>query len=329
MMSLPTFKKCSTAMGMLFLTASIANAASYSLNVSTALGTDDPIYKGLVEFKKNVETRSQQQIKVKIFPSSQLGSDEDIIEQIKAGAGTAIIVDGARLAVYTKELGILTAPYIVNNFDEMRSVVTSPLFDGWSNQLREQGGLQIFSFNWYQGERHLVTNKAITQPSDLAGIRMRTPGAPVWIETVRALGATPTPLPWAEAYSALQLKAIDAVEVQYPSLYTSRIYEVTKFVTKTHHIQLITGLVGSKVWFDKLPADLQKIVREESLVAGDFASQLTVESLLNFETEIKQKGMTVNDIDVAPFVKATEVVYSKLGYEDIRKQVAELVNQKK
>lgn len=325
-MALITLKKCTAVLAGLILSSSAAFAANYTLNVSTALGTDDPIYKGLVEFKNNVESRSNNQIRVRIFPGSQLGSDEDIIEQIKAGAGTALITDGARLELYAKEFGILTAPYVVNNFDEMRKVVVSPVFEGWSNKLRDQGGFQVFSFNWYQGERHLVTNKPVSKPADLAGVRMRTPSAPQWLETVRALGATPTPMAWAESYSALQLKAIDGVEAQYPAIYSSRLYEVTKYITKTHHIQLVTGLVGSKIWFDKLPVDLQVILREESLKAGDYASKLTVESLTALEDQIKSKGVVVDEIDVTPFVEATKVVYTKFGYEDLQKQIADIVN---
>lgn len=76
------------------------------------------------------------------------------------------------------------------------------------------------------------------------------------------------------SYSALQMKAIDAAEAQSPATYGQRLFEVIKVITKTGHIQLITGLVGSKAWFDKLPADLQAIVREEAQgrrhsVAGD------------------------------------------------------------
>jgi TRAP-type C4-dicarboxylate transport system substrate-binding protein len=161
----------------------------------------------------------------------------------------------------------------------------------------------------------------VSKPADLSGVRMRTPGAPVWLETVRALGATPTPMPWAEVYSALQMKAIDAAEAQDPATYGQRLYEVIKYVTKTGHIQLITGLVGSQAWFDKLPADLQLIVREEALKAGDTASNATIDSLANYEKLMGEKGVKVVDIDIKPFVESTSVVYEKLGYTDLRKQV--------
>jgi len=304
-----------------------ATAATYTLNVNSALTAEDPMFKGLNQFKAEVEKRSQGQIEVKLFPSSTLGPDEDVLEQARAGAGVAVLVDGGRLAPFVKEFGVLGAPYLVNDFAEARKVVTSPLFEGWAQKLRNASGHQIFSFNWYQGARHLLTMKPVSKPADLSGVRMRTPGAPVWLETVRGLGATPTPMPWAEVYSALQMQAIDAAEAQHPATWGSRLFEVVKYVTKTGHIQLITGLVGSKIWFDKLPANLQTIIREEALKAGDVASNATIDSLKNYEKMMSDKGVKVSEIDIKPFVTSTAVVYDKLGYTDLRKQVNSILGR--
>ena len=303
------------------LVSSAAIAADFNLNVSSSLTIDDPMFKGLNQFKDGVEKASKGRISVKLFPSSQLGPDEDVLEQARAGAGVCVLVDGGRLAPFVKEFGILGAPYVATGFPEMRKLVTSPLVESWNQKLRTASGHMFFSFNWYQGDRHLLTEKPVTKPADLAGVRMRTPGAPVWLETVRALGATPTPMPWAEVYSALQMKAIDAAEAQSPATYGSRLYEVVKYITKTGHISLITGLVGSKMWFDKLPADLQKVVRDEALKAGDTASKATIDSISNYEKMMSEKGVKIVDIDIKPFVASTSVVYDKLGYTDLRKQV--------
>ncbi|MEN3110309.1 C4-dicarboxylate TRAP transporter substrate-binding protein [Uliginosibacterium paludis] len=327
-------KRTLIASGLLAIAAalipSLAQAASpaYTLNVSSSLTVDDPMFKGLNQFKEQVEARSGGRIAVKLFPSSQLGPDEDVLEQARSGAGVAVLVDGGRLAPFVKEFGILGAPYVVDSYDEMRKLVTSPLLETWNQKLRAASGHQILSFNWYQGERHLLTMKPVSKPADLAGVRMRTPGAPVWLETVRGLGATPTPMPWAEVYSALQMQAIDAAEAQHPATYGSRLFEVIKHVTKTHHIYLITGLVGSKAWFDKLPADLQTIVREESLKAGDTASKATNDSLANYEKLMREKGVKITEVDVAPFVASTAAVYDKLGYGELRKQVNATLGKK-
>tara|TARA_R110001583_G_scaffold195356_1_gene372219 strand:- start:66135 stop:67115 length:981 start_codon:yes stop_codon:yes gene_type:complete len=306
--------------------AMAAHAADYTLSVNTALATSDPLYKGLEAFVKNVDARTKGQIKVTLFPNSQLGPDEDVLEQARAGAPVAVIVDGGRLAVFEKEFGILGAPYLAQGYDGIRKVVTSDLFETWVQKLRKASGHQVLSFNWWQGERHLLTKKPITKPADLNGLVLRTPGAPVWIETVKAMGATPTPMPFSDVYSALQLGTIDGTEAQLPAVIGANLQEVITHITKTGHINLITGLVTSAAWFDSLPQDLQKILREESLKAGDIASYGTRDALASIEQQLKDDGVDVSEIDTTPFKEATKGVYDKLGYGELHKQVDKILN---
>lgn len=295
--------------------------AQWSLNLITSLTTEDPMYKGLLQLKDAVETGSDGELTIRIFVGSQLGNDEDILEQARAGANVAVLVDGARLAIYTPELGILGAPYLSSGYDEIRKLVTSDLFNEWSDDLRQASGHQILSFNWWQGERHLLTSKPVTVPADLSGVRMRTPGAPVWLETIRGLGATPTPLAWSEVYSALQQDVIDAAEAQHPSSYNAHLYEVISHITKTGHINLITGLVCSAEWFDALPEHLQTLLLDSALQAGDYASTLNGELLDSIEAQFREAGVTITEIDVTPFRESTRGVYEKLGYTELRERV--------
>jgi tripartite ATP-independent transporter DctP family solute receptor len=301
-------------------------AADYTLSINTALTTADPLYKGLESFRDAVAQRSNNAIEVKLFPNSQLGPDEDVLEQARAGAPVAVVVDGGRLANFVKQFGVLGAPYLASGYDGIRKVVTSPLFEEWVKTLHDTSGHQILSFNWWQGERHLWTQNPVGTPADLAGNRMRTPGAPVWVETVTAMGAVPTPMPYAEVYAALEQKVIDSLEAQLPAGYGSKLYEVTKVLTKTGHINLITGLVTSAQWFDSLPADMQTLLREEALKAGDVASYGTRDALADIEGKLKEAGMTVNEIDVTPFKEATAAVYDKLGYGELRDKLQAIAN---
>ena len=292
--------------------------AATTLSINTALTTTDPLYKGLETFRDAVNKRTNGAIEVKLFPNSQLGSDEDVLEQARAGAPVAVVVDGGRLANFVKEFGVLGAPYLASGYDGMRKVVTSPLFDEWVDKLRKASGHEVLSFNWWQGERHLWTAKPVRTPADLKGNRMRTIGSPVWLGTINAMGATATPMPYSEVYSALEQKVIDSVEVQLPAGQGSKLFEVTKVVTKTGHINLITGLVTSAKWFASLPPDQQKILREEALRAGDVASYGTRDRLAEIEKSLKAAGMTIDEIDVTPFKNATAGVYDKLGYGELR-----------
>jgi tripartite ATP-independent transporter DctP family solute receptor len=307
--------------------AGIAHAADYTLSVNTALATSDPLYTGLTAFQKNVAERSNGRLEVKLFPNSQLGPDEDVLEQARAGAPVAVIVDGGRLAVFEKEFGILGAPYLANGYDGIRKVVTSDLFETWVQKLKKASGHQVLSFNWWQGERHMLTKKKIEKPADLNGLAIRTPGAPVWTETIRGMGATPTPMPFSDVYTAIQLGTIDGAEAQLPAVVGANLDEVITHIAKTGHINLITGMVTSASWFDSLPKDLQKILREESLKAGDIASHATEASLDKIEKDLKAKGVEINEVDKQPFIDATKGVYDKLGYTELRKQVEAILNK--
>lgn len=300
------------------LAAGPAVAADYTLSVNTALATSDPLYKGLEALQANVAEASGGRLEVKLFPNSQLGPDEDVLEQARAGAPVAVVVDGGRLAVFQKEFGVLGAPFLASGYDGIRKVVTSDMFEGWVEKLKKASGHQVLSFNWWQGERHLLTRKEINTPADLSGVRMRTPGAPVWTGTIGAMGATPTPMPWGEVYSALSSNVIDGAEAQFPAIVGAKLDEVITHITKTGHINLITGVVTSAAWFDSLPADLQKILRDETLKAGDIASYGTQDSLAGIEAALKAKGLSVRDVDVTPFKEATAKVYDDLGYGDLR-----------
>lgn len=296
-------------------------AVAHELNVITALSSSDPMYQGLLRFKQGVEQHTNNQVKIRIFIGSQLGNDDDVLEQARAGANVAVLVDGGRLSIYQHEIGILGAPYLAKNLDELNAIVESALFAQWAQELSDNSGLKVLSFNWWQGKRHLLTHKPIHTPADLAGVRMRTIGAPIWLETINAMGATATPLSWTEIYSALQQKVIDGAEAQHSGTWGSRLYEVIPYITKTGHIDLISGLVGSTAWFEKLTEQQQKVVEEQALIAGKYASEIVFNSQAELELKMKEQGVTINEIDTAPFIEATKATYDILGYSELRKEL--------
>ncbi|MFN3687266.1 C4-dicarboxylate TRAP transporter substrate-binding protein [Salinarimonas sp.] len=311
-------KAAAALAAILLAVAAPAAAADYTLNVNTALSVNDPLFRGLESFRDGVAEATGGRLEVRLFPNSQLGPDEDVLEQARAGAPVAVVVDGGRLAVFQNEFGVLGAPYLASGYDGMRRVVTSDLFEEWVEALRAASGHQVLSFNWWQGERHLLTKHPVDGPADLSGVRLRTPGAPVWVETISAMGATPTPMPWGEVYSALQQNVIDAAEAQLPAVVGARLDEVVTHITKTGHINLITGLVTSAAWFDGLPEDVQQALREQALAAGDVASYGTRDALAQIEADLTARGVTIREIDVTPFREATAGVYDKLGYGELR-----------
>src|SRR5690606_25286849 len=100
--------------------------------------------------------------------------------------------DSARMGNYVPEIAVMNGPYFVESLEEVWALNDLPMVQEWIDKLANEYGIRVLSFNWVQGFRHFMTNKPISKPADLAGLKIRTPPAPIWQESVRALGAVPT-----------------------------------------------------------------------------------------------------------------------------------------
>lgn len=315
-------------LSLAFIGASIAQDKTYTLRVSMVITKGDNIYEGYEKFKQGVEARTNGKIKVELYPGGVLGRDEEMLEQAVMGGEVCVNTDAGRLGVWVKEIGILLCPYLTDSIEDWMKLLKSDLAKEWYAKVTKEKGLVVLAFNWYAGARHFLTKKPISKPEDLNGLKIRTPGAPVWQETIRALGATPVALPWTEVYMALQQGVIDGAEAQHPATYGSKLYEVAKYITRTGHIQLWNSPVVGEKWLKGLPADYQKILFEEADKAGDYATDLLLKMLTDLEAKMKAEGATINDVDTAPFKKRAEAVYEKLGYQEVRKKVLDLLGKK-
>lgn len=288
-----------------------SNAAT-TLRIGTVLAPSDPMGQGLEKFKANVEAATKGEVKIEVFHSSQLGDTTEMLDQARVGANVGTVTDVARLSSFVPSLAIMSAPFMFDTYAQADKFALSAEYLAWGDKLKAKSGLVMLASNWYQGPRHLLTKKPVSKPADLAGIRMRTIGAPVWIETIRAMGAQPTPMAWGEVYSALQLGALDAAEAQPTAITGAKLYEVVKNVTKTGHIQLVTALVvGADAW-DQISQKNQKIVRELAVESGRYASNLTIKLGEKALADVAAAGVTVSEVDLAPFKSAVAGVYDLL-----------------
>ena len=298
-------------------------AEKYVLKFNHVLAPTDPFHAGFTKWAKAVNERTKGGMDVQVFHSAQLGVEEDIIEQLRQGANVGQNTDSARLGNYVPEIAIMNGPYFVDNYQDVFKLGALPSIKSWKTRLENNYGIKILSFNWVQGFRHMITNKPIRSPADLNGLRIRTPGAPIWQESIRSIGATPVAMAFGEIYAAMQQKVIDGLDNVYNATYAGRLYEVAKYVSETKHILLINfEIVGAK-FFNSLPADYQKILVEENEKAAIETSRLVMDK---YSAESKQKlidkGMTiVTDLDMNAFKKAGEKAYEVLKITDARKQV--------
>ena len=295
----------------------------YVLKFNHVLAPTDPFHAGFKKWAKAVKERTNGGMEVQVFHSAQLGVEEDIIEQIRAGANLGQNTDSARMGNYVPEIAIMNGPYFVDDYRDVFKLGNLPSVKKWKQKLETEFGIKILSFYWVQGFRHMVTQKPIRKPEDLNGLRIRSPGAPIWQESIRSLGATPVALAFGEIYPALQQKVIDGCDNVYNATYAGRLYEVAKYFSETAHILLINFEIMSAKYFNSLPPEYQKILEEEMEKAAIETSKLVMDiKSAESKKKLKEKGMIiVEDVDMDAFRKAGEKAYEVLNITEARKQV--------
>jgi tripartite ATP-independent transporter DctP family solute receptor len=301
--------------------------AKSTLRLGTVLAAGDPLVVAALQMKKDVEARTKGEVTIQVFPSSQLGDTQNMMDQAQAGANVGTFIEASRVSPFVKEFNVLVAPYAFKSVHELAKLVETPTFAAWNEQLRKKTGLTLLSFNWYQGARHMLTKKPVTTPADLKGVRIRTIGEPLWIKTIAAMGAVPTPLAWAEVYPSIQTGVIDGAEAQPSAIRGAKLFEVVSHITLTEHIYLMSGLIVSDKWLQSVPEADRKIVMEEAKRAGAMALKTNVDQADSIFKEISAKGVKVSKIDTAPFQKAVQPVYSELGLTDMVAQARKAIGQ--
>jgi len=296
----------------------------FVLRFNHVLAPTEPYHQGFLDWAKRVSERTNGGLTIEVSPSAQLGKEEDIIEQLRMGANIGQNTDSARLGMYVPAIAVLNAPYFVDNIDEVTKLRDLPAVQQWLKELEFKFGIKVLSFNWVQGHRYMITNVPIRHPDDLKGLRIRTPGVPIWQESIRAIGATPVSLPFGEVYTAMQTEAIDGAELVYRNVTGAKLFEIADYLSETGHILLINFSIVGRAWFDSLPAEYQKILIEENEKAGLETSRKMEADIAVARAELVQNGMTIiTDVDVAAFRAAGEAAYAALNLTAARDKIYE------
>lgn len=281
------------------------------LKFGHVLATTEPIHKAAEAWGKKVAERTNGKAEIQVFPSSSLGNNRDTYEQALLGAPVLGHTDPGYMMDYVPDFGILNGPFLVDDFAQFDKIMASELFGDMKKRLLEKG-LRLLAFNWAFGQRHLISSKPIPNPDAMKGMKFRVPPNQMWVETVAAMGGTPTPLEWAEVYSGLSQGVVDGAEAPLSTLWGSKLHEVKKVITLTGHFKAITGVVVGEKFWQTLPEDVRKVVEEEAVNHGKLATKAVLDSEAEWKTKLeKEGGVTFAQSDVAAFRKATEVVYTK------------------
>jgi tripartite ATP-independent transporter DctP family solute receptor len=263
------------------------------------------------EYAKRANTALKGKVEVKVFHSSQLGSDEQMMRGIKIGA-PEMFLPSTVMSTAEQKFGVFEMPYIIVSRAHMKKVadskpVQSALFEGLPAK-----GMRILGV-WENGFRHITNNvRPIVKPDDLKGIKLRVPGG-VWrVKMFKDYGANPSPMPLAEVYSALQSGVMDAQENPFPQIASAKFHEVQKFLSLSGHVYTPAYLVIGEESWAKLPKDVQNTLAKIAQDLGEFARSEGE----RLDKELMSKlvpPMKANEVDKVAFINGSVAIYEEFG----------------
>jgi tripartite ATP-independent transporter DctP family solute receptor len=265
------------------------------------------------DFAKRANAKLAGKAKVVVYGSSQLGGDKEMLQKLKLGT-LDLSLPSTVMSSEAAEFGLFEMPYLVKDRKHMAAIEKEIVWPKLAPAAKAKG-LQLVSV-WENGYRHLTNNvRPIDKPADLGGIKLRTPKGEWRVRMFKAYGANPSPMKFSELFTALQTGVMDGQENPLTQIYSSKLYEVQKYLSLSGHVYSPAYLVaGAKKW-EKLPADvrsaLESSARETQAFVYETAARLEGELL----GKIKASGIKVNEVDKAAFIAASKSIYETFGKE--------------
>ncbi len=294
-----------------------AKADPIVISIAHESNPGESITIGVDKWAELVNERSNGEIEIKVYPSSQLGSKADVIENILMGEPIIQETDGSFLCEYgAPELAILSMPYVFDTWDQAWQVIGTDWF-AEQQKLLEAKGLHIVCANWALGERELVTTKPVYKVSDLKGLKIRVPNNKLSVTEFECFGATPTPMALAEVYAAVQQGVVDGQENPISYLYNAGYYEVCDYLTLSGHSKMpIQYVCGLDLW-NSLTPDQQKILVEAGEEAGKLNNDLCFGSEADYAQKFRDAGTTVIELDDAALQGFKDAIVPLYSNQDI------------
>lgn len=279
------------------------------LKLSSVLPEGHPTHKSMVFFAEKIKERTKGQIEIQVFPSSQLGEQRDALEGMKMGTLDMALSSCGPLGQFVPTIDVLNLPFMFRNTEHSHKALDGKPGQKLIADINKAN--YVFLFWAESGSRSVINNKRpINTPEDLKGSKIRVMNSQLMVNTLNAMGAIATPMGQGEVYSALQQGVLDGWENSPTTLYTLKLYEVSKYFSWTRHFATPDVILISKKVFDKLTPEQQKIFietgKEATLKSRELWSAMEKEHI----AELKKKGVQFNEVaDVKPFVERVKPVW--------------------
>jgi tripartite ATP-independent transporter DctP family solute receptor len=277
--------------------------AAQVLHWSTVLPATHPETVMMDRVAKQVLEATSGAVEIQVFPAGQLGSSRDTIESTSSGAIQMVSEGAAQFGQFVPQFSILEAPYLWRDVAHMRRVLTSPLMDELSGLLAQKRQMRVVGATYYGTRQVTSGSKPIKTVDDMKGFKIRIPEVDTFRAMAEAWGARPTPLNIGELYLALSQGAVDGQENPLPTIQSTKLNEVQKYLVMTSHIMTPRlAVVNEETW--KSLTDVQQTALKAA-IAKHSADQDA--EIMKQETELRDSfakgGMTVIDPDVESFRK--------------------------
>jgi tripartite ATP-independent transporter DctP family solute receptor len=279
---------------------------SYSFKLGHVSAADYPVCQALKQFADKVYELSNGDIQVQVYTDGQLGQEKDALEAVKLGSMGMTSVNGGAMPAFVPEYAAFTIPYIFRDNTHKWTVLNGEIGKKVA-QLCADAGFHLVSY-MDEGARHVyTTKKPVSTVAALKGLKIRTTGSTASQDGFAALGASPTPINYGEVFTALQQGIVDGAENNYSSYYTSKHYEVAKYITNTGHLRVPGAFVMSeKVWKGMTP-EQQKAITD----AAKYACEWGINRFNEMEDQYLKKaladGATFVDFPASEVAKAQKL----------------------
>lgn len=298
------------SLASMLLTSAPALAADVTIKVAYENNPGEPVDTMMHRWADLVAEKSGGKVALELYPSSQMGSKNDIIDQAMMGTNVVTIADPGFLTDFDPDWGVLYGPYLADSPDQLFKLFDGEWFAQKSQELQGKG-LRIIIPNYMYGQRQLLANKKVETPADMKGMKIRTPNNPMQIKAIELMGGTPTPMPLGDVYPALTQGIIDGVENPLSVLHGQKLDEQAKELSMISYLTT-TGLwLGGEAYFSSLDPDVVEMLEETGYEIGLESQTQAEQDDADILAAMEAMGVHVTRPDLAPFREVSRDFYTQ------------------
>jgi TRAP-type transport system periplasmic protein len=265
-------------------------------------------------FRERVEAATGGAVIVRVFASNTLGQEREIVQQLQEGLVDFMVSGTAIWGSVAPRLQVFDFPFLWRDWAHVHSVLDGRIGREAADYVEQTIRMRPFAWGDSFGFRHVITrSRDISNPSQLAGLKIRTIQSPIYVKAVELMGASPTPMAFGEVYTSLQTGVIDGYEHDASTTLQQRFYEIAGFMARTSHIAGVLGLWASTATLTRLPAGLRATLEQAAHEAAQQQRAMVAHEDTTATEQLGRHGMTIREIDRSPLQAAAERLWMTEG----------------